>query len=127
MVRFHEDANAANATALRAARGGHRIFVEDGDAAASLRQSAPRLSWNDDAGDPSIPYAEFADITLRYGRRNTNGASDDHKFCLRQVTAAPLARIWQLMLPGLGLTVTGPSDAGVSAAAIRSWALPLKV
>ena len=112
MVRFHVDSSIANDSALRAARGAHLIFFEDGDAAANLRIRAPWLSWSNDAGDPSIPYAEFADFTLRYGRRDVNGASGEYTFRHRQVTAEPLSRIWQLMLPGLGLAVTGPSDAG---------------
>ena len=71
MVRFHVDSSIANDSALRAARGAHLIFFEDGDAAASLRLRAPWLSWSNDAGDPSIPYAEFADFTLRiYARLN---------------------------------------------------------
>ena len=78
MVRFHADSTLANAAALRAARGAHLIFFEEGDAAANLKIRAPWLSWSNDAGDPAIPYAEFADFTLRYGRRDVNGASGEY-------------------------------------------------
>ena len=107
MVRFHADPTLAN-DALRAARGAHLIFFEEGDAAANLKIRAPWLAWTDEAGGPAIPYAEFADFTLRYGRPDPNGASGEYTFRHRQVTAEPLSRIWQLMLPGLGLAVTGP-------------------
>jgi hypothetical protein len=71
MVRFLEDASAADADALRSARGNHDIYMEDGNQGLALQARCPWLKSGDDGGVLTLPYSEFADFTLRYMRRES--------------------------------------------------------
>ena len=51
-----------------------------------------------------LPYGEFADFTVRFLPVDAeNDAWRDYQFFIKQLSAAPLSRLWRLVLPGLGL------------------------
>lgn len=120
MVRFLTDDTAANDAALRAARGQHRIIFEDGDQAPALRARTPHLQWIDIDGAPSLPFGEFADFTLRFlPCDKADAAWRNLLFHLSQITAVPLNRMWQLVLPGLGLASVAAAATAISRRALR--------
>ena len=65
MVRFQAFDDASDDADLRAKRGAHIVVFEDGDAGPALRAATPFLNWADVEASPALPFAEFADITLR--------------------------------------------------------------
>ena len=112
MVRFITDDAAADEAALRAARGKHLVIFEDGDQGPALRAKTPWLSWSEIDGLQALPYGEFADFTLRYTPSDeSDNAWRNDKFHLKQITVVPLSRMWQLVLPGLGLSSVEPGAA----------------
>ena len=72
MVRFAAS-NAADEADMRAERGKHIIYFEDGDSGPALRALTPFLSWGTDDGTDTLPYAEFFDIAGRSLRAYLGG------------------------------------------------------
>ena len=107
MVKF-VDSTAGDEAAVRADRGAHAIQFEEGDQGPALRARSSHLSWTTIDGLDALPYGEFFDIAGRIlsMRDETQLAAAFHA---DQVSATPLTRSWQLLLPGMGL---GGADAG---------------
>ena len=101
-MRFTTHDSAADAAALRAARGVHDIVLEEGDCAPALGALAPYLALWTEGDEYKISFGAAADISLRY-MRLTDPAAVLLKFHQRQCSASPLSRSWQLIAAGLGL------------------------
>ena len=78
------------------------------DAGPATKAAFPDLQWRDVGGSPALPFAELADLTIRYMRLDAGSDWRDKKFHLEQFTVAPLNRFWHLMAPKLGLHEVAP-------------------
>ena len=110
---------------MRAERGKHIIYFEDGDSGPALRALTPFLSWGTDDGTDTLPYAEFFDIAGRALRVASAGARGT-AFHQRQISAVPLTRSWHLLLPGLGLVAAEDVPARTAAYSRRSLLLAVR-
>ena len=85
------------------------MHFEDGDQGPALRALTPHLQWTTAPdGADVLPYVDFLDIAGRPLVINSVPKLDTAIYQL-QVSATPLSRSWQLMLPGMGLE---PGTAG---------------
>ena len=109
MVRFLEHATDTG-NALRARRGAHRAFFEEGDNGPAFKARCPTMDWVEDADGLSVAYGDFADVTLRYIGAENVATAEAAKFAGRQIDIAPLSRVWAAMQPFLRLT--GPDADG---------------
>ena len=82
-MRFTTHDSAADAAALRAARGVHDIVLEEGDCAPALGALAPYLALWTEGDEYKISFGAAADIALRY-MRLTDPAAVLLKFHQRQ-------------------------------------------
>ena len=72
-MRFTTHDSAADAAALRAARGVHDIVLEEGDCAPALGALAPYLALWTEGDERKISFGAAADISLRYMRLTGRG------------------------------------------------------
>ena len=113
-MRF-TDHHSADGTALadaelRAARGDHVIVLEDADCPPALAALCPWVQVQTVGGDYHVSFAAAADISLRFMSLRDPAACLFY-FYSHQLSAEPLSRSWQLLLPGLGLATLEVASA----------------
>ena len=113
-MRF-TDHSAADGTPLvdaelRAARGDHVIILEDADCPPALTALCPWVQVQLVGSEYQVSFAAAADISLRFMSLRDPAACLFYFFS-HQLSAEPLTRSWQLLLPGLGLATLEAANA----------------